>query len=182
MLRLFFFPHPLREIPPPNWLCEPLHLSPRCFSLRLRRPQHLLPQSREEQQRLSPSQFQLYVCEGCSAPVGIFYRCSPPNVTIFIPLLEIPAEAMGAFGVIIGILQYAGLYFQLNAALNVGHGEVDNHISGNGKLFCAFVCWRWLNWKKKKLLISELISTLEEEWLGGVQSMLFADDLVYSIS
>ncbi|KAM9362389.1 LOW QUALITY PROTEIN: V-set and transmembrane domain-containing protein 2-like protein [Symphorus nematophorus] len=38
---------------------------------------------------------------------------------------------MGAFGVIIGILQYAGLYIQLTAALNVGHGEVDNHISGN---------------------------------------------------
>ncbi|XP_042367244.1 V-set and transmembrane domain-containing protein 2-like protein [Plectropomus leopardus] len=38
---------------------------------------------------------------------------------------------MGAFGVIIGILQYAGLYIQLNAALNGGRGEVDNHISGN---------------------------------------------------
>ncbi|KAM3621244.1 uncharacterized protein V6R79_008366 [Siganus canaliculatus] len=38
---------------------------------------------------------------------------------------------MEAFGVIIGILQYAGLYFQLNTALNVGHGEVDNYISGN---------------------------------------------------
>ncbi|XP_044036619.1 V-set and transmembrane domain-containing protein 2-like protein [Siniperca chuatsi] len=38
---------------------------------------------------------------------------------------------MGAFGVIVGILQYAGLYIQLNAALNAGHGEVDNHISGN---------------------------------------------------
>ncbi|XP_070707456.1 V-set and transmembrane domain-containing protein 2-like protein [Pempheris klunzingeri] len=38
---------------------------------------------------------------------------------------------MGAFGVIIGILQYVGLYIQLNAALNVGHGEVDNYISGN---------------------------------------------------
>uniref|UniRef100_A0A671XAY4 V-set and transmembrane domain containing 2 like n=1 Tax=Sparus aurata TaxID=8175 RepID=A0A671XAY4_SPAAU len=38
---------------------------------------------------------------------------------------------MGALGVIIGILQYAGLYIQLNAAVDVGHGEVDNHISGN---------------------------------------------------
>ncbi|CAI5688357.1 V-set and transmembrane domain-containing protein 2-like protein [Oreochromis niloticus] len=38
---------------------------------------------------------------------------------------------MGAFGVIMGLLQYAGLYIQLNAALNDGHGEVDNHISGN---------------------------------------------------
>ncbi|XP_033938196.1 V-set and transmembrane domain-containing protein 2-like protein [Pseudochaenichthys georgianus] len=38
---------------------------------------------------------------------------------------------MRVFGVIIGILQYVGLYIQLNAALNVGHGEVDNHISGN---------------------------------------------------
>lgn len=36
---------------------------------------------------------------------------------------------MGAFGVIMGILQYAGLYIQLNAALT--DGEVDNHISGN---------------------------------------------------
>ncbi|XP_038553859.1 V-set and transmembrane domain-containing protein 2-like protein [Micropterus salmoides] len=38
---------------------------------------------------------------------------------------------MGAFGVMIGILQYVGLYIQLNAALNVAHGEVDNHVSGN---------------------------------------------------
>ncbi|XP_074485656.1 V-set and transmembrane domain-containing protein 2-like protein [Sebastes fasciatus] len=38
---------------------------------------------------------------------------------------------MGAFGVVTRILQYVGLYIQLNAALNVGHGEVDNHISGN---------------------------------------------------
>lgn len=41
---------------------------------------------------------------------------------------------MGAFGVITGILQYAGLYIQLNAALTVGHGDVDNHILGNGEL------------------------------------------------
>lgn len=53
-------------------------------------------------------------------------------------MLETPAEAMGAFGVVIGILHYAGLYVQLNAALNVGHGEVDNHITGNGKLFKPF--------------------------------------------
>ncbi|XP_068576374.1 V-set and transmembrane domain-containing protein 2-like protein [Cebidichthys violaceus] len=38
---------------------------------------------------------------------------------------------MGAFGVMIRILQYVGLYIQLNAALNVGQGEVDNRISGN---------------------------------------------------
>ncbi|KAM4613275.1 V-set and transmembrane domain-containing protein 2-like protein [Polymixia lowei] len=39
---------------------------------------------------------------------------------------------MGAFGVIVGILHYMGLYIQLNAAFKtVGHGEVDNHISGN---------------------------------------------------
>ncbi|XP_034543782.1 V-set and transmembrane domain-containing protein 2-like protein [Notolabrus celidotus] len=38
---------------------------------------------------------------------------------------------MGAFGVIAWILQYAGLYVQLNAALISEHGEVDNHISGN---------------------------------------------------
>lgn len=57
-------------------------------------------------------------------------------------MIEIPAEAMGAFGVMIGILQYVGLYIQLNAALNVAHGEVDNHVSGNGELFYASVCWR----------------------------------------
>ncbi|KAM9409559.1 V-set and transmembrane domain-containing protein 2-like protein [Pholidichthys leucotaenia] len=34
---------------------------------------------------------------------------------------------MGAFGLLLGILPYAGLYIQLNDA----HGEVDNHISGN---------------------------------------------------
>lgn len=49
---------------------------------------------------------------------------------------------MGAFGVMMGILQYAGLYIQLNAALNEGRGEADNHISGNGELLFACVCWR----------------------------------------
>lgn len=39
---------------------------------------------------------------------------------------------MGAFGVIIGIIHYIGLYIQLNAASKpIGHGKVDNHISGN---------------------------------------------------
>ncbi|XP_074531597.1 V-set and transmembrane domain-containing protein 2-like protein [Halichoeres trimaculatus] len=38
---------------------------------------------------------------------------------------------MGALGVVTWILQYAGLYVQLNAALIVEHGEVNNHISGN---------------------------------------------------
>ncbi|XP_039971610.1 V-set and transmembrane domain-containing protein 2-like protein [Xiphias gladius] len=38
---------------------------------------------------------------------------------------------MGAFGVLVGIVQYAGLYIQLNAALDVGHGEVDHGFSGN---------------------------------------------------
>ena len=56
-------------------------------------------------------------------------------------MLESPVETMRVFGVIIGILQYVGLYIQLNAALNVGHGEVDNHISGNGKFVHASVCW-----------------------------------------
>lgn len=45
---------------------------------------------------------------------------------------------MGAFAVLIGILQYVGLYIQLNAAVNVGHGEVDNHITGNGKMLAPF--------------------------------------------
>lgn len=44
---------------------------------------------------------------------------------------------MGAFSLVLGILQYAGLYVQLNAAVNVG--EADNHISGHGELvwFCV---------------------------------------------
>ncbi|XP_061544138.1 V-set and transmembrane domain-containing protein 2-like protein [Phycodurus eques] len=32
---------------------------------------------------------------------------------------------------IVGLLHYVGLYVQLNAALSVGTGELDNHLSGN---------------------------------------------------
>ncbi|RVE72460.1 hypothetical protein OJAV_G00040140 [Oryzias javanicus] len=38
---------------------------------------------------------------------------------------------MGALGAIVGILKYAGLYLQLNAALSHGYSEVDNRVSGN---------------------------------------------------
>lgn len=38
---------------------------------------------------------------------------------------------MGAFGVVLSILHFVGLYVQLGAASNPG-GDVDNHISGNG--------------------------------------------------
>ncbi|KAG5838036.1 hypothetical protein ANANG_G00219530 [Anguilla anguilla] len=39
---------------------------------------------------------------------------------------------MGAFGVLIGILHYTGLYIQLSASSRQGgHAEVENHISGN---------------------------------------------------
>ncbi|XP_008318461.1 V-set and transmembrane domain-containing protein 2-like protein [Cynoglossus semilaevis] len=38
---------------------------------------------------------------------------------------------MGRLGVVVGILHYAGLYVQLNAALISGHNNVDNHVSGN---------------------------------------------------
>ncbi|XP_062267493.1 V-set and transmembrane domain-containing protein 2-like protein [Platichthys flesus] len=38
---------------------------------------------------------------------------------------------MGSFGVILGMLQYAGLYLQLNAAVKVAHAEVDNYVSGH---------------------------------------------------
>ncbi|XP_028853194.1 V-set and transmembrane domain-containing protein 2-like protein [Denticeps clupeoides] len=39
---------------------------------------------------------------------------------------------MGAFGVLLGILHYAGLYVQVGAASRpAGDAEVDNHISGN---------------------------------------------------
>lgn len=115
--------------------CEPLHLSPCCFSLRLHWPHHLLTQRRVEQ-RLIPL---------CSSfmPVWTIQRRWGYFIDAlylmwqFTIVLETPAAAMGAFGVIIGILQYAGLCIQLNAALNVGHSEVDNHISGNGKFLCS---------------------------------------------
>ncbi|XP_060926593.1 V-set and transmembrane domain-containing protein 2-like protein [Limanda limanda] len=38
---------------------------------------------------------------------------------------------MASFGVILGMLQYAGLYLQLNAAVKVAHAEVDKHVSGH---------------------------------------------------
>ncbi|XP_043977579.1 V-set and transmembrane domain-containing protein 2-like protein [Gambusia affinis] len=44
---------------------------------------------------------------------------------------------MGAFGLIVRILQYAGLYVQLNAGLRDGYVKVDNRISGNA-LFTEF--------------------------------------------
>lgn len=50
------------------------------------------------------------------------------------------AVAMGAFGVFLGILHYTGLYIQLNAAQLTGGEELDNVISGNGKLCLRSVC------------------------------------------
>lgn len=98
--------------------------------------------------------------KGCSAPAGTFYPCSSPNVTLFTQLLETPAEAMGAFAVILGILQYVGLYIQLNAALNAGHGEVDNHISGNGKLlFCLCL---WVDAVRRTSVIISYKTTIQE--------------------
>ncbi|KAJ8369617.1 hypothetical protein SKAU_G00096450 [Synaphobranchus kaupii] len=39
---------------------------------------------------------------------------------------------MGAFGVLIGILHYTGLYIQLSASSRQGgYAEVENHVSGN---------------------------------------------------
>lgn len=67
---------------------------------------------------------------------------------------------------IIGILQYAGLYIQLNAALNVGHGEVDNYTSGNGE-FVLCLCLLLVSGLEENAP-NIIISTLEEEWLGGV--------------
>lgn len=46
---------------------------------------------------------------------------------------------MGAFGVIIGILHYMGLYLQLSTAFKpIEHDEVDNQISGNGTVSTVF--------------------------------------------
>lgn len=41
---------------------------------------------------------------------------------------------MGAFRVLLGSLHYMGLYMQLSvSARQAGHGETENHISGNGR-------------------------------------------------
>lgn len=151
---------------PSAWLALPVS---RCTCLRAASPSASagrVTSSRraERSSSVSTLQLQLYVFESSSAPVGIFYQRSPPNVTFFIQVLETPAEAMGAFGVLMRILQYAGLYIQLNAALNVGHGEVDNHISGNGKLFKAL----WLSLLNRSGWVG-----LTEDWLFFVSCCLF---------
>ncbi|XP_031727735.1 V-set and transmembrane domain-containing protein 2-like protein [Anarrhichthys ocellatus] len=98
---------------------------------------------------------------------------------------------MGAFGVMIRILQYVGLYIQLNAALNVGQGEVDNRISGNAlftevphdittqsgedvEMACSFrgagspaysleIQWWYIrDWHKKPAQIADNVAALEE--------------------
>lgn len=71
---------------------------------------------------------------------------------------------MGAFGVMIRILQYVGLYFQLNAALNVKQGEVDNGISGNGKL--VYVCVLMVDWKYS------IYNMINKGWKYGVQTLV----------
>lgn len=41
---------------------------------------------------------------------------------------------MGAFRVLLRSLHYMGLYMQLSVSTRqAGHGEIENHISGNGK-------------------------------------------------
>lgn len=41
---------------------------------------------------------------------------------------------MGAFRVLLGSLHYMGLYMQLSVSTRqAGHGEIENHISGNGR-------------------------------------------------
>ncbi|TNN74597.1 hypothetical protein EYF80_015144 [Liparis tanakae] len=48
---------------------------------------------------------------------------------------------MGAFRVLLGSLHYMGLYMQLSgSARQPGHGEVENHISGNGRRQASPVC------------------------------------------
>ncbi|KAK9515701.1 hypothetical protein VZT92_026327 [Zoarces viviparus] len=46
---------------------------------------------------------------------------------------------MGAFRVLLGSLHYMGLYMQLSVSTRqAGHGEVENHISGNGRCAVRF--------------------------------------------
>lgn len=56
---------------------------------------------------------------------------------------------MGAFRVLLGSLHYMGLYMQLcGSARQPGHGEVENHISGNGRCnirFLSFPPFYFLN-------------------------------------
>lgn len=70
---------------------------------------------------------------------------------------------MRAFGVVIRILQCAGLYIQLTEALNVGYAEMDNHISGNGKLFWSSeCCLAYLEEEASKILLSTKIRIIGE--------------------
>lgn len=78
---------------------------------------------------------------------------------------ETAADAMGAFGVFVGILQYVGLYIQLNAA---GGGELDNHISGNGKLSLDGGCWRGLERQEKLLKNIKLAPGNVLCWVQGM--------------
>lgn len=46
---------------------------------------------------------------------------------------------MGAFRVLLGSLHYMGLYMQLSVSTRqAGHGEIENHISGNGECELRF--------------------------------------------
>lgn len=56
---------------------------------------------------------------------------------------------MGAFGALMGILPYVGLYLQLNAALHVGHGEADNRVSGNGE---------WISSRRGPLVVARTLN------------------------
>nr|XP_043880406.1 V-set and transmembrane domain-containing protein 2-like protein [Solea senegalensis] len=99
---------------------------------------------------------------------------------------------MGTFGVLVGILHYAGLYLQLNAAVNVGHNKVDNHVSGNAlftevphditkqsgedvEMACSFrgagspshaleIQWWYIkDWREKSAQITNYVVPLEEK-------------------
>lgn len=114
-------------------LIEPSRIT--CFSLRL--PDRSV--SSRGNPRF-PLDVQLDVW-GLSVPVwwrlaliDVFHLMSAFHATAW----RNPAEAMGAFGLMLGVLQYVGLYVQLNAGLPGGK-QLDNQVSGNRKLFSVWV-------------------------------------------
>lgn len=66
----------------------------------------------------------------------LFSTCTPLDVK---KSARQNISEMGAFRVLLGSLHYMGLYMQLSVSTRqAGHGEIENHISGNGRCELRF--------------------------------------------
>lgn len=66
----------------------------------------------------------------------LFSTCTPLDVK---KSARQNISEMGAFRVLLGTLHYMGLYMQLSVSTRqAGHGEIENHISGNGRCELRF--------------------------------------------